>query len=309
MNSRNMFIRCAPFILCLPFGLVCVAAEPLPTEMPLWNATPVHALEATVDERVRSPAARSDSPSGSNRVFSYVSKATYSIHRPDKPNGVGLVICPGGGYRDVWLDREGHDLAIWLKEFGVTSLVLKYRTNSGEGDERAYPWEKYLLAVEADAKQAIRILRDKAPELKLKSNKIGVCGFSAGGNLALLATLSSEPKGQAPMTSGMPDFTGLFYPWFREDYSDRINSRMAPKSATRRIGPVFMMNAHDDEVTPAAKCLEFYSALSKAGVPAELHIYSKGSHGFDLGIGRAESVATWPASFVAWLRDSKIIEE
>ena len=284
----------------------------LPPELPLWEELPTEpTIRYESNEQMRSPEPPPGSPSGSNRVFSYVSKPTYSIHRPKKPNGVGLVICPGGGYQDVWLDREGHDLALWLKDHQVTSLVLKYRTNSGEDGSRAYPWEHYLPAVTADARQAIRILRNGASELGLMPNKIGICGFSAGGNLALLATLDSEPKRDSSIaeTSGMPDFAGLFYPWFREDYKSMVESRSAPESATRPIGPIFMMNAHDDRMTPADKCVDFYSALRKAGINAELHIFNKGSHGFDLGTGRGKSAAIWPTSFVAWLHDTSIIPE
>ena len=287
-----------------------VAGEKLPEEQLLWKQHAAeHLIRYEIDEQVRSPLPPPGSPSGSNRVFSYVSEASYSIHHPEEPNGVGLVICPGGGYRDVWLDREGHDLALWLKTFGVTSLVLKYRTNSGKDDDhRAYAWNDYLPAVQADARQAIRILRTEAPKLGLQTNKIGICGFSAGGNLALLATLYTEPKQTAPLVSGMPDFAGLFYPWFRDDYRQQIKSRSAPESATRDICPVFIMNASDDQVTPATKCVDFYTALLKAGVNAELHVFSKGSHGFDLATGRAASAAIWPNSFVAWLRDANIIE-
>ncbi len=282
----------------------------LPPERPLYQegTRPDRIIQYDAPERVREVRVSPDAPSASNRVFSMVSQPTYSIHRPEKPNGVGLVICPGGGYRDVWLDREGHDLAIWLKQHGITSLVLKYRTNANSGSGRAYPWKEYLPAVEADARQAIRILRSNADQYRLKPNKIGICGFSAGGNLAILATLHSEPKSTNPGVSGMPDFAGLFYPWLREDYSDIIKSRSAPESATQKICPVFIMNAADDRVTPAKDCVEFYTQLTNAGVPTEIHIFSKGSHGFDLGKGRGQSAAIWPSSFVAWLKDSRISE-
>lgn len=305
MKKRNI-----PLILsALPLANLVFAAENLPKELPLWKSgSQQHAIRYDSDETVRSPTPPPGSLSGSNRVFSYVSKPTYSIHRPNQPNGVGLVICPGGGYRDVWLDREGHDLAIWLTKHGITSLVLKYRTNSGkDDDQRVYSWEHYLPAVEADARQAIRILRTEASELGLKPNKIGIGGFSAGGNLALITTLYVEPKRNSPTVSGMPDFAGLFYPWFRDDYSSQIKIRT--ESATRGICPIFIMNARDDQATPATKCIEFYAQLLKAGVDAELHVFARGSHGFDLGQGRGESAAVWPTSFVAWLRDVDMIKD
>ena len=128
-GSMNMpQILLAVFIVELSLGTPLQAVD-LPPELPLWEkSSPEHPIRHDVKEQVRSVQAQSGSPSGLNRAFSSVSTPTYSIHRPRNPNGVGLVICPGGGFRDVWLDREGHDLAIWLKDHNVTSLVLKYRT-------------------------------------------------------------------------------------------------------------------------------------------------------------------------------------
>ena len=146
------------------------------------------------------------------------------------------MICPGGGFRDVWIDREGHDLAIWLKDHNVTSLVLKYRTRPAEIGSRE-AWRNYQGAVQADGKQAIRILRKNADDLGLDPNKIGICGFSAGGHLAISCTLHGEPKTVEPKVSGMPDFTGLFYPGIPDGAGRMIESRSAPASATRPIKP------------------------------------------------------------------------
>jgi acetyl esterase/lipase len=295
-------------LLCCAVGFGASGVE-LPTEQPLWES--VDRAIQYEQEQVRTPEASPGSPSGSNRVFSYVSHPTYSIHRApeSKANGVGLVICPGGGYRDVWLDREGHDLGIWLKDRGITSLILKYRTNTGNGQSQPYSWEEYLPVVRSDARQAIRVLRRQASSLHVDSKKIGICGFSAGGNLAVLAMLHAEPK-PADHVSGTPDFAGLFYPWLREDYTDLIASRSVDNvSSGTKIPPVFIMNAGDDRVTPADQCVDFYAKLVKAGVSAELHVFSKGSHGFDLGVGRGASAALWPNSFVSWLRDVSFIEE
>lgn len=287
-------------LLALVATSVTVAADRL-SEQPLWPDGFENPIAYPQDEAVRSNKARPTSPSGSNRVFNFVSKPTYTIHEAARDNstGVGLVICPGGGYRDVWLDREGHDLAMVLQKQGITSLVLKYRTNTGSRTKPAYDWDKYLPEVESDARQAIRILRDQANDGQLDPAKIGICGFSAGGNLAILATLFQPKDGTK---SGVPNFAGLFYPWLRDDYTQAIEQNKD------NIPPLFIMNAVDDRVTPTDKCLNFYTALLDAKVKTELHLYNQGGHGFDLGLHLGESTAMWPQSFVAWLKDEGFIE-
>ena len=275
----------------------------LPPELPLWEKPP---QKATAEEQVRSLKARADSPSGSNRAFSFVSAPTYSVHRPNKPNGVGLVICPGGGFVDVWIDREGHDLAIWLKKHNVTSLVLKYRTRPVKLNGRN-AWLNYQRTVQADAGQAIRILRKKAKALGLRPDKIGICGFSAGGHLAINCAVRLGPKKPEGEVNGMPDFAALFYPGIPDDVDKILADRTASSKGTPDICPMFIVNARVDRLTPADRCVDFYAKLLKVGVNAELHVFSKGGHGFDLGVGRGKSTALWPNSFVAWLRDVNMV--
>lgn len=174
------------------------------------------------------------------------------------------------------------------------------RTGDNFGGEREYDWDTYLPAVFADAHQAIRLLRSKAADLKLDPNKIGICGFSAGGNLAFNTVFRPEPETQAERISAEPNFAGLFYPWFREDFAEMVANKKV-------IPPLFIMNAIDDQVTPVDRCLEFYQAVLKAGGRAELRLFSKGGHGFDLGEGRGESAALWMESFVGWLQDTGFI--
>jgi acetyl esterase/lipase len=272
------------------------SALDLPKECPLWDTPP---QESDVQEKVRSFKSPG-TPTGVNRAFSSVSLPTYSVHRPKEPNGVGLVICPGGGFRDIWIDREGHDLAIRLKEHGITSLVLKYRTRPAHlGKPNA--WKNYQEAVRADARQAIRILRKKAAELGLKTGRIGICGFSAGGHLAISTALAPEPSAARTDISGQPDFAGLFYPGVPNEATKWIENR-------GDICPMFIVNARVDKLTPVEKCIELYARLLKAGANAELHVFSKGGHGFGLGTDAGESAALWPTSFTAWLSDSEIIQ-
>jgi len=289
------------------FGPALQAAE-LPPELPLWPKPPKdYPNTGKIKEKVRSYKTPG-SPTGQNRAFSSVSAPTYSIHRPANPNGLGVVVCPGGGFRDVWIDREGHDLAIWLKERNVTSLVLKYRTRLAGDTNPANTWPKYHLAVQADARQAIRILRKQAPALGLRTDRIGICGFSAGGHLALTTALRAAPAPQKGQVSGMPDFAGLFYPGIPDDVGKIMAGRSAAGKGKPDICPMFIINARVDRLTPADKCVDFYAMLLKAGVEAELHVFSKGSHGFGLGAGRGKSTAIWPTSFAAWLSDSNMIQ-
>jgi len=298
----------AAFFAALSFCSSLRAVD-LPAELPLWDKPPSdYAIQSDVKEQVRSYQARPGSPSGLNRVFSSVSSPTYSIHRPKNPNGVGIVICPGGGFKDVWLDREGHDLAIWLKDHNVTSLVLKYRTRPADL-KSANAWRDYQRVVQADGRQAIRILRKQASSLGLQPDKIGISGFSAGGHLALNCSLNAEPKPAETQVSSMPDFAGLFYPGIPDDVNETMARRTDPENDAPDICPMFIINARIDNLTPVDKCVDFYSMLLKAGVKAELHVFSKGSHGFDLGDGRGKSMAIWPSSFIAWLSDSNIIQQ
>jgi acetyl esterase/lipase len=303
--------RIAPALVAITLLLgTRMESADLPEESPLWQTPPPDPpVRTNVQEQVRNAEPPPGSPSGLNRVFSSVSVPTYSIHRPPNPNGVGLVICPGGGFRDVWIDREGHDLALWLKDHNVTCLVLKYRTFAPSDTSAADTWPNVLRAAEADARQAIRELRKRASALHLDPHKIGICGFSAGGMLALRCAIYPEPKSPKGDVSAMPDFAGLFYPGIPEDVGQAIKDRAAPGQSLPAICPVFIMNASDDQITPADKCVELYASLLKAGVKPELHIFGKGSHGFDMGTGRGVSAALWPESLAAWLKDSSVMPE
>jgi len=308
IEYRNIFMKeLAPGMPDL--DMTSLQETRLPPEFPLWGKEiPAHAFPFADKEQVRSHQTRPGSPSGMNRVFSAVSTPTCSIHRPTKPNGVGLVICPGGGFRDVWIDREGHDLALWLKDHNVTSLVLKYRTRPADLSG-PNAWQDYQRAVRADGRQAIRILRQQASDLGLRSDRIGICGFSAGGHLALSCAIYPEPEAQRNPLSATPDFAGLFYPGIPDDVNQALEMHV-PFSATKQdICPMFVMNARVDRLTPASRCIDFYTRLLNAGANAELHVFGKGSHGFDLGRGQGQSVSLWPQSFIAWLQDCDILQE
>jgi acetyl esterase/lipase len=309
LNIQPIFL--AAFTLTLITGVPLIATDP-PPELSLWDEQiPPHAFASDGEEQVRVANVQPESPSGLNRAFSAVSSPAYCIHQPEIPNGVGLVICPGGGFRDVWIDREGHDLALFLKAHGVTSLVLKYRTRSEEAIRRPGGWEAYQQAVQADGRQAIRVLRENADELGLNSEKIGICGFSAGGYLSISCSLPPTPETSETSENNIdsaPNFVGLFYPGIPEDARETLELLASSEENPLESRPFFIVNARNDEITPVDKCLEFYIALLNAEANAELHVYNRGGHGFSLGVERGESTAMWPHGFVSWLKDCNIIE-
>jgi acetyl esterase/lipase len=242
-----------------------------------------------------------DAPLQISRAYSNVSTPTYYVYpaSPENNTGVGVVILPGGGYNEVWLDAEGHNIALGFAEQGITSLVVKYRTNTRNKDgKRPLPRDEYLPAAVADAKEGIRILRSQAKELKLDPVKIGVGGFSAGGHLSISVCVTPDKKRK----ENYPDFAFLIYPWLQKNSNEQVTK-------TDGLPPMFIVNGQEDTTTPADACAQFYYTLCKKEVPAELHIYSKGKHGFTSGLGAGHSTVQWTSSFVAWLKDIDMIKD
>jgi len=285
--------------LCSVISANIVKAQ---TELPLWpDGIPNNPVKYT-EEKVREAGVNKSSPSQKNRVFSQVSNPIYVLFQADKDkaNGVAIVICPGGGFRDVWFDREGVDFAMWLADKGITSLVLKYRTFNPDTEGFSLDRDEYNKEVYADAKQAIHILRSQSDKLNIDKNKIGIAGYSAGGALSLYAALeifeSILPEYTDFKEDTTPDFVCPIYPGINNAIYHAVKHQ-------KKIPPMFLINGAEDEVTPADRCIKLYTALLERKIPAELHIYAKGEHGFDSGIGRGYSVASWQNNFLLWLKD------
>jgi acetyl esterase/lipase len=288
-------------------GMICSAQ--LPQEQPLWpHGIPGNPVTYK-EEKLRTENFRMSSLSQMNRVFSCVSVPTYVLHLPEKgkSNGVAVVICPGGGFRDIWFDREGNDFGLWLARQGITSLVLKYRTFNSDAEGFKLTRDQYNPQVYADARQAIYTLRSRAAELGIDENKTGIAGFSAGGSLSLMASLGEYEK-ELPAYAVFnkintnPDFAGLFYPGLDPYLINKVSKK-------KSFPPTFIMNGGEDTTTPAGNCIELYKVLTTNKVSTELHIYAKGGHGFDSGLERGYAISTWRDSFIAWLKDLGFIKE
>ena len=232
------------------------------------------------------------------------------VYLPNKKSatGQGVIICPGGGYSILAYDWEGTDVAKLLNANGIAAFVLKYRLPDSLSSTA--PNQVPLI----DAKQAMRLVREKASEWNILPNKIGIMGFSAGGHLA--ATLSTHFEKDT-----RPDFSILIYPVISMDKNithmgsrnnligkhptdDMIKLYSNELHVTGKTPPSFLIHATDDDGVPVENSLLYYQALKKNKVPAEMHIYPFGGHGFGLANGN-KSLDSWPTLMINWLKGLK----
>lgn len=222
----------------------------------------------------------------------------------EKATGAAMVIAPGGGHRQLVIEKEGWEIADWLNANGIAAFVLKYRLAKAEGSKYTLPEEVY-----ADAARSIRLVRSRAKEWGVDPARIGFIGFSAGGEVAgMIGTKfdSGKPDSEDPMdrVSSRPDFNVLIYPWYRPGAmrSDAPPLFPVPKDAP----PVFMVCADDDRshVEPTVK---FYLELEAQHIPTEMHIYSYGGHGYALRpTAKPAPVMGWPERLKEWLAERNI---
>lgn len=220
----------------------------------------------------------------------------------DKANGTCIVICPGGGHRILAWDLEGTEVAEWLNGLGISAALLKYRVPARTENP------KYTAAVQ-DAQRALSIVRNSASDWKIDADKIGILGFSAGGETAALASLLDERLYQrvdaVDDINWKPNFSVLIYPAYlaTEDNSKlREHVKVNDKSP-----PMFFAHAADDPVRPESSVL-LWLELKKHKIPAELHVFSRGGHGYGLR-PTAMPVTSWPTACAAWLKAENWLSE
>lgn len=227
---------------------------------------------------------------GLNRSISNVNTPQIFPYLPtdERVTDIAVIVLPGGGFDHLAIDKEGHDVARWLNTIGIVGFVLKYRTVGADSQE-------VIATATTDVQRAIRLVRSRSQEWGIDPHKIGLIGFSAGGYLVASAAVSWD-DGQAGASdpveraSSRPSFLGLIYPGVPEDVKAQI---------TQDTPPAFLVHADDDWLN-SENSLRFYRGLHRAKVPAELHIYAQGSHGFGLGV-RGGPVASWTGLFESWL--------
>ncbi|MEN8662135.1 MAG: alpha/beta hydrolase [Lentimonas sp.] len=209
---------------------------------------------------------------------------------PATKNGAAVVICPGGGYRILAIDKEGYEIASWLSDLGYTAFVLHYRV------------PKKQIGALQDAQRALRIVRGMHSKWEIETDKIGILGFSAGGSLSARASTRHtetlyDPIDDFDSLSARPDFSVLIYPAYLDQGS---NLTLTPElKLTKETPPMFLFVAADDKY--ANSSLVMGCALRSTGLPFELHILPEGGHGFGMRSGNY-AAETWPRLCEAWLQ-------
>jgi acetyl esterase/lipase len=228
-----------------------------------------------------------------------ITEPTIKVYRPKKPNGTAVIVCPGGGYSILAMDLEGSEVCRWLNSIGVTGILLKYRVPPMPGKLR------YELPLK-DAQRAMGIVRMNAAKWGLLPNHLGVMGFSAGGHLSVMlsnnTTRTYAEVDDADKMSSRPDFTILTYPAYLID--EKEPGKLAPEiHVSETTPPTFIMQTEDDPIN-ADNALYYYLALKKAKVPAELHLYSTGGHGYGMR-HKTGPTSYYPKLIEKWLADNK----
>jgi acetyl esterase/lipase len=210
----------------------------------------------------------------------------------DKSSGAAVIVMPGGGHVELWMDHEGYNVAAYLADHGIAVFILKYRLARTPGS--TYTVERDSLA---DAGRAIRLVRSRASEWHIDPDRVGVLGFSAGGELAALAATRYDegvPDAADPVErqSSRPNFQALLYPAIPKDMR-----------LTKSTPPAFLLGGADDTPAISQGLALLYVEFRKAGVPAELHLYDGVGHGFGLRSSNSGPVAAWPRRFLDWLQE------
>lgn len=262
-----------------------------PATLPLWPNGAPGSEGQTSAEVVKDVSGNSGILS---RQVSNIHNPSLIVYLPpkDKANGAAVIIAPGGGHQFLSIDLEGHEVAKWLNSIGVAGIILKYRL--ARSPNSPYKVEEHAGA---DGLRSVRVVRARAKEWGIDPARIGFMGFSAGGEVASLVETrfdSGKPDAADPVErqSSRPDFVVLGYPGTRAD-----NVHIRPDTPS-----TFLIQAYDDRIG-SERSAEYFLLLKKAGVPAELHIYRRGGHGFGMR-DRKIPTSSWPARLQDWMQDS-----
>lgn len=291
----------APFIFSAILVPAAMAAEQ-PLVLDVWPGKAPGETEAIAEEKVLE--AKPNEPPV--KRITNVSRPTLSVYRPskDKNTGAAVLIAPGGGYNILAWDKEGEEVATWINTLGITGIVLKYRVPRRSDAAKGAPPRQPLM----DSQRALSLVRSKASEWSIDPKRIGMLGFSAGGHLTAATATSFNQRSYDSIddidkVSCRPDFAVLIYPAYLVSDKDELSPGIR---ITKECPPMFFAHAGDDRVK-ADNSVLMYLALKRAGVPAELHVYAAGGHGFGLRPSSSPS-STWPQRCAEWFRDQGLLK-
>jgi acetyl esterase/lipase len=324
MSKHRLFILIGLFVVLLsPVARTSAAPPPIPTtpaheekhpkSIPLWpNGAPGSEARKDEPEKV-------DWRQEPDIVF----PVTSGIHNPSitpylpsksKATGCAVIIAPGGGNWFLTMDREGYDLGQWLADHGIAAFVLKYRLARDQSNPTNSP-QPYTSQVHAfaDAQRAIRLVRSRAQEWGIDPNHVGVIGFSAGGETMghlLLGDPKGDPNAPDPIDriNARPDFAAHIYSAFLRSLATGTTNDPAKLATLKAMPPTFLLCSATDSPGVVDFTDQFFLALKHAGVPAEVHVFSEGGHGF--GVRKwSKSVGIWPELFAGWLNDQGFLKK
>jgi acetyl esterase/lipase len=298
------------YLLFIPAILFMAKLKAQIVEMPLYKGAVPNSIAVPNKESTTTGA------DGVTRVAK-VSLPTITMYKPTNANGMAIIVCPGGGYSILAIDKEGTKVAEEFNKWGITAFVLKYRL-----PDDSLNVDKSLAPLQ-DAQQAIRLVRSRSKEWGINKNQIGIMGFSAGGHVASTAATHFNFKADAvnnDTTSVRPDFAILLYPVISFDTTfGHMGSRnkligtqpTADKTAffsnelhvTSNTPPIFIVHASDDTGVPVENSIRFYQACVKNKVPVEMHLYPHGGHGF--GLYNKTTSDNWMERLKNWLSSVK----
>lgn len=290
---KSHLVALVSFIVFSSPWLSAVAADQ-PQVILLWpNGAPG-------SERVtRAESVRIAQPTG-DHVITWVNQPSISVYLPSRgtATGAGVVVIPGGGHREIWIDHEGYNVARWLSERGVAAFVVKYRLANATNS--TYTVDRDELG---DVQRAIRLARSHADEWKIDPNRLGVMGFSAGGELAFLSGMrydsgDSEASDPVQRQSSRPDFQALIYP-----------GNLQRIRVTAESPPAFLACGANDRPDISEGLAKVYLDFKKEKIPVELHIYSGVGHGFGLRPNNTGGVAQWLNLFDEWLGQNGFLKK
>ncbi len=290
MSKSAAWIVCLlPLVAAAP----AIAADAEPKVVLLWPNGAPGSEGKTAAESTRT------TPDGEH-VISSIHRPSISVYLPakDTASGAGVIIAPGGGHSELWADHEGHNAARWLSAHGVAGFVLKYRLAREKGS--TYKIEGESLA---DMQRAIRVVRANAADWGVKPDRIGVMGFSAGGEIAALAAsryhaTAEAGAGETDGQSDKPSFQVLVYPAIPADMK-----------LSRDTPPAFLACGENDRQNISQGLPELYLAMKRAGASAELHVFAGVGHGFGVRDRTKGPVAGWIVRFHEWLDGKGLLKK